>query len=570
MFIVVDDLSTAVDLPAVQTPRIDELAAWGVRFQRAYASHPLCTPSRLSMLAGQLVHHTEAESNDYAGPPDGINGVAYLPCRLRDAGYHVSAAGKVFHHDHPECWDFWVENKDDEWISQPTLPKTPEYADMVWGGPFLNGIDGSLGDMADTKNTLAAIDKIIEGKANFDATGQPFAVFLGLVATHNLFIYPESFLSMYGPQDVPPLPPGESTLPWQTAVNWQAWFTPLYYNPVWGATEEAARIEALQAYFRCIAYVDSEVGRVIDRIKELELEGDTVVVLVGDHGLSFSEHGHVGKTTGFEADIRTPLIVVSPANPSTHGDVVDTPVSLVDLYPTIMELLGLVSPAALDGASLVPLLEHPGALHPPAFYTTDEESGFNLVRHVVKRDVATGLIWKLAHWENDATIPPVHELYELTQDPDEYENLYGAPGMDAKVAELRQELQDVGLLGPLVRNFAAGWKGPDGTPALDWVGVPLLGSAGSLHIGNLTGAPTLCLVNLGLDGVYSGPPNGAAVAATWPLLLSLPAGDLFLAAHLPDDPLLDGTPVGLQVFEPFAGVEGGFLASRGLSILLSL
>ena len=205
-------------------------------------------------------------------------------------------------------------------------------------------------------------------------------------------------------------------------------------------------MQARLAYYRCISYVDEQVGRVLLELAELGLEDSTVVVLVSDHGFSFSEHDHVGKTTGFEQDIRTPLIISVPHKPGTHGQVVTRPVEHVDLYPTIAELLALDTVGSLDGASLVPLLEDPESAHKPAFYTTEESFAFNLTRYVVAQDAVTGDVWKYAAWENDDDIPQVHQLYNLTDDPGEYFNVHATPGLEAKRAELRSHLLDVGRM----------------------------------------------------------------------------------------------------------------------------
>jgi Sulfatase len=314
--------------------------------------------------------------------------------------------------------------------------------------------------------------------------------------------------------------------------------------------------------------VDDQVGRVLTTLSTLGLDDDTIVVLVSDHGQSFNQHDHLGKTTGYEEDIVAPLIVAVPWLTSTHGRQVTTPVSQLDLYPTLMELLGLDPPAALDGTSLVPQLLDVLAPHPPVFYTTDEEWGFNVSRYVVKQDEHTGEIWKLGAWEHDDLIPQLNQLYNLSADPGEYANLYTDEACSSRVAELRQELTSVGLLGPWARNFSFGVAGGNGVPALTWSGVPALGAPGILELGNSSGEAAPGLLAAGLSGDY---PTAKSLAIHKPLLLffSLPPEGLSLRVTLPAGALFDELPIGLQLVELDAAAPGGLSRSRALSLFLA-
>lgn len=565
----VDDLNVDLRLPGVQTPHIDALEARGVRFDRAYAAHPLCTPSRIALLAGQYTHHTEAVANDYAGPPFEVNRVAYLPRLLRQSGYWSARAGKVFHFPQAGCFDVEIDEPDDPWIVKPLLPHIPNSGGTIYGGPFLNGPDGSLGKMQDTKNADAAIAMLGTAAAQLAATGQPFALWFGLQATHDPFIYPEAYGALYDTSMVPPLPVGEQTLPWKSAVNKASWSTHWFYDPAWGATVAERRAQALLAYFRCISFIDAEIGRVLGRLEALGLAESTVVVLVSDHGWSFSEHAHIGKLKGFDEDIVAPLIIAAPALPSSCGQLVATPVSQVDLYPTITELLGVRAPAGLDGTSLVPLMLDASVPHPPAFYTSHHESGFNLVRHVVQRDAGTGEVWKLAAWEADDSIPQVHQLYNLSADPGEYVNLHLAPSAQAKVAELRGALLAVGLLGPLARNFGIGTAGALGVPALTWSGPPVPGAEGLLMLGNAAGAPTIALLNAGLSGYDWGSSPSLFVVPQWSFVVPLPQDGLSVEVLLPEGAAFHELPLGVQLLHHDLAAPKQIAMSRGLSLFLS-
>jgi iduronate 2-sulfatase len=563
-----DDLNASIDLPTVSTPNLDALAQRGVRFERAYAAHPMCNPSRAAMLAGQLAHHAEVFYNGDPLPPTAVNGVPYLPRRLRDAGYYSAGIGKIHHDEQLECWDEYHDFTDDPWISKPVVPHVPGSAGMIIGGPFLNGLDGSLGKNADTKRTDEALVLLAEAKARLDDTGQPFELWLGLQSTHDPFIYPQKFSSWYWPSDVPPLPAGEQGLPWQQSVNPQSYVTNFFYDPNWAPTAAEQRVQALLAYFRCISFVDEQVGRVLATLDALDLADSTVVVFLSDHGWSFSEHAHIGKPSGYEEDIVAPLLLAVPSATATHGEVVTTPVSQVDLYPTLLEVLGVGAVGALDGHSLVPLLDDVAAPHAPVCYTTDEEYGFNLTRFAVARDAVTGELWKLAAWEHDDNIPQVHQLYNLTADPGEYSNLATDPSLAWKVAELRQVLAGVGLLGPGARNFHVGNAGQAGVPQLEWTGIPQLGTAGVLQLGNTTGVPKPALLSIAFSGSYT--IGGLGVVPLIQMVLAVGPHGLSLPVLLPTDPVLHEVPVGLQLQMKDPTAPKGIAASRALSLFLSL
>ncbi len=566
----IDDMNTDIDLPNVHATHIDALAASGVRFSRAYAGHSVCSPSRTSLLSGQHTIHTEVFHNADNVPAQ-VNGVPYLPRRLRDAGYYCAGVGKIFHKQTAAIagnWDEYTDFADDVGISQPEVPHTPESAGIVIGGPFLNGPTGALGKQADTKRTDKALGLLAAAKHRLSITGKPTAIFIGWEATHEPFVYPESYSDLYDLNDVPTLPAEETALPWKSSVNHQSHATYWFYDPKWGVTEAERRQQALLTYFRCLTYLDDQVGRVLDGLVSTGLAEDAIVVLVSDHGYSFSQHDHIGKTRGFDEDIRAPLVIRVPSMPATHGQSVDTPVSQLDIYPTLMELLGLPVDATLDGESLLPLLADPGAEHGPVFYSTEENAGFNLTRYVVQRDAVTGAVWKLAAWEHDDTIPQVHQLYDLSSDPGEYLNLATDPLQAAKQAELRQALEGVHLLGPLARHFGNGVAGTSGVPDISWIGTPALGSDGVLEIDNSSGEPTFALLSVGFSA-WPMPVKGLLIQAAFFVPLTLASDGLSLSIGLPADAMLDEFPLGLQILLADSGAAKGVAASRGLSLFLA-
>ncbi len=568
LFIYVDDLNMDIERPGLVLPGFDALAARGVRFTRAYASHPLCGPSRASLLAGQRTVHTETASNYSKPPEEGINGVPYLPRLLRNNGYYSVAMGKIFAHVGlgKTCWDESYDFQDDPWIQKPT-PAAPYPS--IHGGPYLNGPDDSAGKMRDTKSTNRAIHALIQAKDRIAHTGQPFSLWVGFRTTHEPYVYPERFHGLYTDGDVPALPAEEATGAWKQDVDPVAYTTPNYYDAIMGVTEEQRRLETRKAYLRCISFVDEQILRLLNALDGLGLAGTTTIVLVSDHGLSFGEHGHVGKSTGYEQDIRSPLFIASPALEGSHGKQCDRPVEHVDLYATLAELFALPTFPQLDGKSLVALLQEPTLESGPAFITADLYSGFNLARYVVSVDPETGHVWKLGAWEKAKAFSQVNQLYDLTADPGEYHNLYTNPQWSGKVTALEDLLFGADMLGADARHYGGGLAGTLGVPQVDLSPDPKLGVAATLTVSNSAGAATAVVITMGFEGrhefVFGGVQlNDAAVAIS----AIAPASGLSASVTIPSHPSLDEVPISVQAFEMDAGAPQGVSISRGLALLL--
>ena len=177
----------------------------------------------------------------------------------------------------------------------------------------------------------------------------------------------------------------------------------------------------------------------------------------------------------YDHDSKVPLIVVAPG--VAGNQTCDRPVELIDLYPTLMELIGAPAPAGLDGQSLAPLLQNPTLPFKPAICY--REVGNSPVP-MVRTDQ-----YKFVYWPDSG----LHELYDMIADPGEYTNLYGDPAYDSVVQNHLSILQQEGLLN-CAAGFAAygsGTAGTLGVPGLTLLGPPILGSPVTLSVGNSLG-----------------------------------------------------------------------------------
>jgi arylsulfatase A-like enzyme len=181
---------------------------------------------------------------------------------------------------------------------------------------------------------------------------------------------------------------------------------------------------AVAAYLACVSFVDAQIGRLLDALDASPHRDNTVIALWGDHGWHLGEKQHWGKWTGWERATRVPLVIVpAPSNPpgARTGALCNRPVSLVDLFPTLVELCGLPALGDIDGRSLVPLVQDPIRETRPVVTTFDYQN------YSVRTDR-----WRLIHYQDGS-----EELYDHAADPDEWHNLAADRVHGATRAQLR-------------------------------------------------------------------------------------------------------------------------------------
>jgi choline-sulfatase len=260
-----------------------------------------------------------------------------------------------------------------------------------------------------------AIDQLRTAKTE---TGKPFFLSVGFRHPHVPCFASKSWFDLY-PEDklrLPPFLPND-----RDDVPKFAWYTHWSLpEPRLAWLQESNQWKPLvRSYLASISYVDSEVGRVLEALKENGLAENTVVVLLSDHGFHLGEKGISGKNTLWERSTRVPLIVAGPGVRS--GAVCSRPAELLDLYPTLSELCALSAPPPLDGHSLVPQLKDAKAARPWPAITTHGPNN-----HAVRTEN-----WRYIRYADGS-----EELYDMRKDPNEWKNL----AADARYAKQKQEL----------------------------------------------------------------------------------------------------------------------------------
>jgi iduronate 2-sulfatase len=451
LFLVVDDLRPILGCygdDRVKSPRIDSLAAQGIRFDRGYCQYALCNPSRSSLLAGRRPETLEIFTLAKfvrTGHPD----VVTLPEHFKSHGYETRSYGKIFHvtngnHDDPQSWSRppWPERKA---AGEPAslAQDTSGTAARAAAPPSITA-DHSNDDAAESPDV--ADDALLDGRIAAQAVAalgelraKPFFLAVGFHKPHLPFIAPKRYWDLYDRSEFPL--PEDDKLPQDApafASNDSSELRRYKGVPQSGPPVSAAEASRLiHGYHACVSYTDAQVGRVLDELERLEIDDHTVVVLFGDHGYHLAEKGTWTKRTAWELATRVPLVIRLPQQIAAGGAATDALVELLDLYPTLTELCGLPTPSGLEGRSLAPLLHDP---------TTDWP---HVARSVITRTVpelGKGMVtgrairtprYRWVEWTGGPVAEPIHELYDHATDPLETVNIAASPAGQRVIDELR-------------------------------------------------------------------------------------------------------------------------------------
>jgi len=429
LLIVSDDLAATLGcygFPAAKTPNLDALAARGVRFERAYCQFPHCNPSRSSFLTGLRPGTTRVTNNEDVLSTN-LPGVVTMPRHFREHGYATARCGKIFHlgvpsgeesMDDPQAWDFGTPFQSE----LPYPPKRESVVKVKTGkkqGIGWQEIPCADDDLVDGGHAKAAIGWLEQRDAS-----KPFFLAVGFHRPHLPLVAPAKYFDLY--------PLDAITLPVAPADDEADIPAPARNGAVPGyalaATPEQRRA-AIRAYLATVSAMDAQAGRVFAALARLGVAEKTIVIFTSDHGWHLGEHGLWHKRSLFEECARVPLLVSMPGM-KTRGQTSAGVVELLDLFPTLCDLTGVLPLPGLQGKSLRPLLEDPRAkLHDAAF--TQARRGRD--GEFWGRSVRTAR-WRCTEWDEGRT---GLELYDHNADPHEYTNLASDPRHAVVLAELR-------------------------------------------------------------------------------------------------------------------------------------
>jgi len=457
LFISIDDLNDWIGEmggnPQAITPNMDKLFREGMLFTNAHCSQAVCTASRNSLLSG--LHPASSgwynSTSDMNRTYEEVMGDhKMLPQYFKDNGYKTMAVGKIFHNgvsDYKDRTDdFW-----DEIAPDYKVPKDLKDRGDGYGGtkfyPFpKNGsqIVNHYGKDYDDGNSLCygALDRedMPEGKM-FDELisewaverlseehDKPFFLAVGFVRPHVPYTAPREFFDMYDLDkiEIPFVPDDEmSDIPLMGKS--------IAYGTI-KIGDHAAVVnlsdtywkELVYGYLACVTFVDHELGKVLGALERSRYAENTIVVLWTDHGQHLGEKKHWRKQALWEESTHVPLYFKVPGKTSP-GTRTDVAVSLLDLYPTLVDLCGLPAAPKLEGHNITPLIQEPGLKWDKPVLST-----WYYKNHSVRSND-----WRYIHYR-DGT----EELYNHRTDPGEHVNLAGNPEYAGVIAEHQKYLPE--------------------------------------------------------------------------------------------------------------------------------
>ena len=470
LFITIDDLNDWVEPlsghPQAVTPNFNRLAQRGINFVDAHCNVPICSPSRTSFMTGLYPENNGVFTNGTT-IFDVDPAIRTLPQHFADQGYRTLGGGKLFHGSTGAYTEFFqtygpaVGNQGGPFTREElsTLNQNPTHQvnrgpgtlqatlplngmpDVRRDGTPLNNsfdwgpVDVTAEDMPDGEIATWAVETLA---ADHD---RPFFLGVGFYRPHQPLFAPREYFD--------PFPPSEVQLPVTLSSDLDdlSFYAQRLAKYPLTAGSHATVLEyqqwepAVAAYLACVKFVDDQLGRVIDALDASTHRDDTWIVVLSDHGYHLGEKEHWGKFTPWSESTRVPLLIVPPRGSSSadwaRSKNVTAPVSLIDLYPTLVEMCEINSPNHdLDGRSLTPFLT-------PA---ADAETNDRFAVTSVGRGTQTVVdeAYRYVRYFDGS-----EELYDRSNDPHEHHNLAHQRRFDTLKHELQQNLPD----DPAVAHF---------------------------------------------------------------------------------------------------------------------
>ena len=391
LFLFADDMRAdsvaALGNPVVKTPTLDALAQRGFAMRNAYCfggnSAAVCTPSRNMLLSGNAFFRWKG----LLAPAEGAN----FPVSMQTAGY------ETYHHGKRGNTATLIQAK-----FETNKYLTNDQGDRNSGEPGREIADDAVKFLKERKDA------------------RPFFMYLAFGNPHDPRVAAKKYLDLYN-RDQIPLP--KNLLPQHPFDNGEMTIRDEALLP-WPRTEAAVRKE-LHEYYATITAMDFHMGRIVAALKELGQLDNTIILFSADQGIAIGSHGLLGKQNLYDAGMKSPLIFAGPGIP--HG-ASDALVYLLDIYPTVLELVGATKPAGIDGQSFRPVLTGSAK-------TVRNELFF------AYRDVQRA--WRDDRWKL-IRYPQVNvtQLFDLQADPDEMKNLADLPAHQPRVEQLLAKLKE--------------------------------------------------------------------------------------------------------------------------------
>lgn len=416
LFIIMDDMCDWAHFMGgnnqVKTPNLDRLAARGVTFSNAYTAVPLSNPSRTALFTGIQPFETGIYNNTHPISSSPLaNNSLFLPQHFHNNGYTTVCSGKIFHTKPSKevltsMWDDmdYIDGGYGPFVKNSTMPeefkeKWRDYEE--WTGPDT--------DFPDVVNSRKMIDFI--GQKH----DKPFFAAMGFYRPHNPYTAPKRYFDLYDINTIKrpvTIPDDLNDVPAYAIDNFIG-AKALNKNRALSISGNYSE-QLIRAYLACVSFTDDRVGMILDKLDKSPYANNTLIILIGDNGFHHGEKERWGKSALWREACHVPVVIVAPKgdNRFTKG-VCTSPVSLIDLYPTLIEACHLPKvETKLAGNSLMPLLSNVNTTwDKPSISTfmpgnfTIHSNQYNYIRYFDGSE----------------------ELYKISEDENEFVNLAGKP-----------------------------------------------------------------------------------------------------------------------------------------------
>jgi iduronate 2-sulfatase len=397
LFLAIDDLRPELGCYGSDiaiSPNLDKLASDGLLFDRAYCQQAICSPSRASLMTGARPETINVIEN-YTYFRDANPDIITLPQHLWANGYETVHTGKIYHNnqfgDSELSWSREPANdkmtvKRSNTPGGYALPENQEFSkksteeviakygenaprDGLGKGPAYEKADVPDNFYEDGYNAelaIATLKDMLEKNPD-----KPFFLGMGMKKPHLSWLAPKKYWDLYDPAKIQLAeqttgPENGAEMGLHPSFELRA----RYGIPKKGPIDDEMARTLKHAYLACISYIDAQIGKMIDALDEAGVRDNTIIIVWSDHGWHLGDMGIWGKATNYEIGTRVPLMIWTPDMPKgSRGKKSDALVELVDMYPTLCELVGVEPPSHLEGQSFVPLLSNPKQAWKPAVFS---------------------------------------------------------------------------------------------------------------------------------------------------------------------------------------------------------
>lgn len=438
LFIAVDDMNDWINplggLSIAETPNLDRLAAEGTTFSNAHCASPACASSRLANMTGVQPSKSGVMQNVWFDGPKWreipmLQKIETVEQFFKHRGYETLAGGKIYHslappwlttnQADPTGWDFYYPSVSVPMPYQISAPEKVINPDSWKGGRLAwftwGPIQAADEKMADHQTVSWANYELNRPREN------PLFLACGIFRPHMPWEVPQKYFDMYPLDEIPDLEVLDHDLRDALIHPRRGWHKFVLENKQWK--------QVIQAYLASISFADAQIGRLLDALDESGKADETVVVLWSDHGMHIGEKENWEKFTLWEESTRVPFFVRAPGI-TKPGTVITEPVSLLDMYPTLVDLAGFKIPVHCDGVSVVPLLKDPKIRRDHSALTSFSFPG-NLTGHSLRGPRYRYIYYEWNHLE---------ELYDHETDPSEFTNLAYQKESAGIVSRFRNEM----------------------------------------------------------------------------------------------------------------------------------